>query len=105
VAVVAEVAMKRATFFGRAPVMADIDVAVALLGYDHDADPEFAAQRASFVSEADHEYPVRRAIVDAVPEELLRLRPEELAPRISGWRAAVCAELAVTPVARVKVSE
>lgn len=105
IAVVAEIAMKRATFFGRAPVVADIDVAVALLGYDGDADPEFVAQRSSFVSGADHEYPVRRAIVDTVSEETLRLRPSEIAPRIAGWRAAACAQLADTSVASVQVPE
>jgi len=92
--VVAEIAMKRASFFGRAPIVADIDVAIALLGYGGDADPEFVAQRSSFVHGADHEYPVRRSIVDAVPEETLRLRVADIAAEIAGWRAAACSRFA-----------
>ena len=49
IAVIAEIAGKRAAQFGRAPVMGDIDVAIALLGYDGLVDDEFvdAARPAS----------------------------------------------------------
>ena len=45
VSVVAEVGMKRAAAFGRAPVKGDIDIAIELLGYDGTADATFAAWR------------------------------------------------------------
>src|SRR3954466_15016943 len=78
IAVTAEIAGKRAACFGRAPVMGDIDVAIALLGYDGLADELFVAQRVRLVREAAHSYVVRRGLVDAVPENLLRMRMAEL---------------------------
>ena len=93
VAVVAEIAMKRSSLFGRAPVIADIDVAVSLLGYDGNADAAFVELRESLVHGADHEYPVRRSLVDTVPEPLLRLRAAELGPRVADWRATVRARV------------
>src|SRR5262249_52396488 len=74
VAVVAEVAGKRAAQFGRAPVIGDVDLAIALLGYDGSASPEFQSTRATLVREAGHDYRRRRAVVDAVPDDLLRKR-------------------------------
>jgi hypothetical protein len=75
-AVIAELAMKRAASFGRAPVMTDLEVAVSLLGYKGDADPEFVEWRVETVHGAHHEYDKRRAIVDAVPDAVLRMPPQ-----------------------------
>jgi hypothetical protein len=75
-AVVGELAMKRAAAFGRAPVMADIDVATALLGYKGEVDPAFVQWRSHALRGAHHEYEVRRRIVDAVPDALLRMPPQ-----------------------------
>ena len=86
VAVVAEIAGKRAAQFGRAPVIGDVDVAIMLLGYDGTADNTFALARAHLVHEAAHDYPRRRALVDAVPDDLLRLRGLELEQRVGAWR-------------------
>jgi hypothetical protein len=86
IAVVAEIAGKRATLFGRAPVIGDIDVAVMLLGYDGSADDAFAEARSQLVHEAAHNYPRRRAIVDSVPDDLLRRRNSELKGLVGAWR-------------------
>lgn len=86
VAVVAEIAGRRSTLFRRAPVVGDVDVAVALLGYDGNADPEFAEIRHLLVHGAHHEYTARRAVVDSVPEELLRRPAAELGAHIDEWR-------------------
>jgi hypothetical protein len=75
-AVVGEVAMKRAASFGRAPVMHDVDVASTLLGYKGEVDPEFVEWRVRAVHGVRHEYDARRAIVDAVPDAVLRLPPQ-----------------------------
>lgn len=75
-AVVGEVAMKRAASFGRAPVMTDIDVASALLGYKGEVDPAFVQWRTQAVHGAHHEYEARRAMVDAVPDAVLRMPPQ-----------------------------
>ena len=93
VPVLAEIAGKRAALFGRAPVIHDVDAAVKLLGYDGSADPDFAEIRALIVQEAGHDYLRRRAIVDTVPEQLLRLPPSDLGPTISEWRRATRARL------------
>jgi hypothetical protein len=76
VAVVAELGMKRAASFGRAPTMADVETAATLLGYQGEVDPGFAEWRARAVHGADHEYGVRRALVDAVPDAVLRMPPQ-----------------------------
>jgi len=88
VAVVAEIAGKRAASFGRAPVIKDIDLALALLGYDGSASKEFARQRARLVHEAGHSYLRRRAIVDAVPDDVLR-GSGPASDAVDAWRAGL----------------
>jgi hypothetical protein len=75
-AVIAELAMKRAASFGRAPVTADVEAAASLLGYRGDVDPGFVAWRSTAVHGASHEYSARRALVDAVPDAVLRMPPQ-----------------------------
>ena len=75
-AVIAELGMKRAASYGRAPTMADVEIASSLLGYQGDVEPAFAEWRTGVVHGADHEYDVRRAIVDAVPDAVLRMPPQ-----------------------------
>jgi hypothetical protein len=89
VSVAAEIAMKRASAFGRAPVMADIEVALALLGYDGTGGDTFGAWRARAVHDAAHHYPIRRAIVDSVPDAVLAKKPSDLGSDVGVWRAAV----------------
>ena len=91
ISVIAEIAAKRAGSFGRAPVMADIDVAIALLGYDGVADDAFVDKRARLVQEASHNYLHRRALVDAVPDDLLRKRMSEVAQSVDEWRSQLAA--------------
>jgi len=91
ISVIAEIAGKRAGAFGRAPVMADIDVAIALLGYDGVADDSFVDKRTRLVHEASHNYLRRRALVDAVPEALLRKRMSEVALSVDEWRSQLAA--------------
>ena len=55
-AVVAELAMKRASSFGRAPVITDVEIAATLLGYDGEVDPVFVAWRIEAVHGVSHEY-------------------------------------------------
>lgn len=90
-AVVSEVAMKRAAGFGRAPVLADLDLAIDLLGYREPPADGLAAWRRRATHEAAHLYPVRRAIVDRVPAEVLRLPNGEAAARVPEVRAALVA--------------
>ena len=85
---IAEVAGKRAAQFGRAPVIGDVDLAIAVLGYDGSASEDFVKARSALVHEAGHEYRRRRALVDAVPDSLLRTRSPQTA-EIESWRASV----------------
>lgn len=84
-AIVAELAMKRAASFGRAPVMPDVEIAATLLGYQGDVDPEFVAWRAAAVHGVAHEYGPRRELVDAVPDAVLRM-PPQVAPLLVEFR-------------------
>ncbi|MDQ1461824.1 MAG: hypothetical protein QOI08_3308 [Actinomycetota bacterium] len=89
IAVIAEVAGKRASLFGRAPVIGDVDLAIAVLGYDGSASEAFVKARSAVVHEAGHDYRRRRALVDAVPDSLLRMRAGQAAPEIEAWRASM----------------
>ena len=91
--VIAEIAGKRAALFGRAPVIHDVRVAVNLLGYDGSADASFKETRALLVMEAGHDYARRRSIVDTVPEQLLRMSPDDLVTSVGEWRRMTQARL------------
>ena len=89
VAVIAEIAGKRAALFGRAPVIGDVDLVVALLGYDASATDTFVKARSSLVHDASHDYRRRRALVDAVPDALLRMRAATSVVEMESWRASI----------------
>jgi hypothetical protein len=72
VAVVGELAMRRAAAFRRAPVITDVEVASSVLGYDRAEDAELVGSRTAAVLGAHHDYARRRRLVDAVPDEALR---------------------------------
>lgn len=78
------VALKRASLFGRAPVVHDLTVAFTVWGF---LDPEPAAElvhrrRAMFEEvRSPHHYAEQRAIVDAVPVDLLRRPHQAVADR------------------------
>ena len=90
-AAVAELAMRRAASFGRAPVVGDVDAAAQILGYLGGATDDFVNWRRLAVLDADHHYSSRRAVVDGVPVEILRLSGSPLAARIPEARAALLA--------------
>lgn len=71
------IAMRRSAMFGRAPSIHDITVALTIWGFLAEAPAELVALRTkAFAAVAStHHYMERRAIVDAVPEDVLRLDP------------------------------
>lgn len=97
VAVVAELAMKRASSFGRAPTTVDIEVASELLGFSAPAPAAVKAWRPSVIRGAHHEYVVRRRIADAVDESVLRRPRSELGEVIDDARRALAGVEAVAP--------
>ena len=79
--------------------MADIDVAIALLGYDGLADDEFVELRSRLVHDAAHDYIRRRELVDAVPEDLLPLAAwRKLVRVVDDWRAQAAARARRPPI-------
>jgi hypothetical protein len=88
VAIVGELAMRRAASFGRAPVPQDVDAACVVLGYKGDAPEDFLRWRADVTRGAAHEYSRRREVVDAVPDAVLRMPPQ-----VSGLLDELRAEL------------
>jgi hypothetical protein len=73
--------MRRSARFGRAPAIHDITVALTRWGYLSEAPADLVAVRAQvFAAVAStHHYMERRAIVDAAPDEILRLAPTAVA--------------------------
>lgn len=71
-AVVAELAMKRASSFGRAPIRADVERGMLVMGFDDGVSDEVRAWRSHVIHNADHDYLRRRTVVDSVPVEWLR---------------------------------
>jgi hypothetical protein len=88
-AVVAELAMKRAATFGRAPTVNDVDFAMELLGYRGEVPADVREWRPEVIREAAHDYAVRRAVVDAVSSGLLRLPITELPEHLAKVREAM----------------
>lgn len=98
VAVVGELAMRRAASYGRAPVMPDVECAMLVLGYQGGCAPDFAEWRATLIEGAHHEYARRRVLVDAVPLDELRLAPSALAARAEEVRRHLRAGVEAAPV-------
>jgi hypothetical protein len=85
------VALKRASLFGRAPVVHDLTVAFTVWGFlDDEPDAGLVELRRDLFEGAGHthHYPLQRAIADTVPESTLRLAHDEVAKRhAADWRA------------------
>lgn len=84
------VALRRASIFGRAPVMHDLRLALELFGFlDEAVDADLVAwRRDQFAGAAGHHgYSVKLRLVALVPEEALRLTPAAVAAaRGDNWR-------------------
>lgn len=84
------VALKRASLFGRAPVLADLTVALTVWGFLGDASPDLIAFRQPLFAEVahPHHYVALRRVVDMVPEAVLRRTPDDVAAaHRSDWRS------------------
>lgn len=77
------IGLKRASLFGRAPVIHDLRVAYTVWGLlDAAAPKELVTERVrrfEGVHHTAHHYPELRAVVDSVPADTLRLTPDEVA--------------------------
>lgn len=75
------VALKRASIFGRAPVIHDMTVALTVWGYLTEAPDDLVQIRRPLFEEVanPHHYREQRRVVDLVPEHALRLTPDQAA--------------------------
>jgi hypothetical protein len=75
---VALIAARRAAQFGRAPSIYDVQFALAYWGFLADVPPALQAKRREAFASVSHDYVAQRALVDAIPEEALRQKPDEV---------------------------
>lgn len=80
------VATKRASVFGRAPVIHDLELAFGLFGYLDEARPELVGWRHTVFAGAAHDYWHQRAVADLVPESTLRMTPAHVRSRLADWK-------------------
>ncbi len=83
------VALRRASLFGRAPVVYDLELAFTLFGFLGSASDDLVAFRRPLFAGASHHYWDQRKIADLVPESTLRKSPVELRARLQDWRSQV----------------
>jgi hypothetical protein len=84
------VALKRASLFGRAPVLHDMTVALTVWGFLGDAPPALIAFRQPLFAEIanPHHYAEQRRVVDLVPDDVLRRTTEQIAAdHRADWRS------------------
>jgi len=85
-AIAAQVAMRRGGIFGRAPVRPDVELGFALFGWLADAPADLVEWRRLAVAGVSHDYARRVGLVVAIPDAVMRQRPDEIRARLSGWR-------------------
>jgi hypothetical protein len=84
------VALKRASLFGRAPMVHDLTAAFTIWGFLAEADAELVRLRTPLFEEvaSPHHYMERRRIADLVPQAVLRMSHQEIARAAAqDWRA------------------
>ncbi len=80
------VALRRASLFGRAPVIHDLELAFGVFGFLDDAPADLVEWRAPHFRGAGHQYWVQRAVADLVPEATLRMKPADVRSGLGEWR-------------------
>jgi hypothetical protein len=81
------IALRRASMYGRAPVIHDLQLAFGLFGFlDEDPPADLAEERRALFAGAGHHYWEQRALVDMIPEETLRMTPADVRSRLAEWR-------------------
>ena len=85
------IALRRASLYGRAPVIHDLKLALTIWGFLDDNPPSdlLATRRDLFegVRNTLHHYGAGRSIADLVPEATLRMTPEAAAAQMpASWR-------------------
>lgn len=84
-AVAVAIATKRASVFGRAPMVWDIIFALDLFSFLGAADRPLVEFRKGLIAGTAHNYQARRVIADMLPLEILRQTPEVIREQKSLW--------------------
>lgn len=82
-------ASRRAALFGRAPCVHDVRAMLALWGFDEKTPAEgLLEDRVEAFRGVAHDYPTQRVLVGRIPDETMRLTPEQIAGRVGAgeWR-------------------
>lgn len=93
----ASVALKRASLFGRAPVIHDVRIALTVWGFLDDAPADLVELRKKLFEEVSHphHYVELRRLTDMVSEEVLRQTPDQVAEaHRRDWRSLIDTSLA-----------
>ena len=85
------IALRRASMFGRAPVMADLTLSLCVWGFLDDLPPAdlVSARKVLFdgLGHGAHHYAECRNLVDMIPESTLRMPPDQVLAAMPGaWR-------------------
>jgi hypothetical protein len=73
------IATRRASLFGRAPIVHDLTIAFTMWGYlDKAPSADLLATRTALFEGAAHDYETTRRLVDRVPEATLRMTPHQV---------------------------
>jgi hypothetical protein len=80
------VGLRRASRFGRAPVIQDLELAFGVFGFLDDAPTDLIAWRNPLFRGAAHDYWIQRAVADIVPEATLRMKPADVRMQLGEWR-------------------
>jgi hypothetical protein len=85
------VALRRASRFGRAPVIYDLELAFTLFGFLGEAPDDLLEFRRPYFDAASHDYWDQRDITDLVSEETLALSPAQVRSQLGEWRSMLVA--------------
>jgi len=88
----AAVALKRASLFGRAPVVHDLTVALTIWGFLGSAPAELVQLRKGLFEEVahPHHYAEQRRIADLVSDDVLRSTPQQVTEaHRADWRSLI----------------
>ena len=84
------VALRRASLFGRAPVIHDLEVGFGMWGYLDTSPDDLVVYRRPLFAGASHHYWDQRKIADSVPAASLWLTPAEVRERLLvSWRGLI----------------
>jgi hypothetical protein len=80
------VAGRRASIFGRAPVIHDLELAFGIWGFLNESSADLVDYRKGRFFGAGHDYWRQREIANQIPEATLRMTPAQAVSGLGNWR-------------------